>query len=306
MLIEVDLFRCMYGWSIQKMGRPAMREQLTLLLIFMLCAGAISCGTKISVVYTGTPPRQLYSRPPETVEVYSTTIPTRPFVEVAIMEARQESGWSTADMPQIIEALRGEAAKMGCDAIILTGSADKNLVAPGSTGPYMSTPTTVITMKGYGGTYVVYSDVAPVAGSTYPATASAAPPPAQSTHTTQPPVTGTTSTQPSTYTTPPPAPTTTETPPASPPTPLTPEQEKWLRDLFTDNEDTARQCLENAGLAPPATVGIEINPDGSFQNWGCKEAHLQKTPACECILTPFINLTYWPTPSGFQFYHIYY
>jgi hypothetical protein len=94
--------------------------------------------------------------------------------------------------------------------------------------------------------------------------------------------------------------------PATPQAPLSAEQEKWLRDAFTANEDAARQCLAEAGLEAPVTVGIEVDPDGSLANWGCKEAHVKATPTCKCMLGQFLDWSYWPTSTGFTFSHIYY
>ena len=76
--------------------------------------------------------------------------------------------------------------------------------------------------------------------------------------------------------------------------------------MFDDNNQAAMECLANANLGVPATAGIDIGPDGTLKNWGCKEPDLKGTPACKCILKPFIDRpTYWPTQTGFQMVYVY-
>jgi hypothetical protein len=61
------------------------------------------------------------ARPPESVEVLSSGAPTRPHVDVAYLEAEQESGMSGDNTPQFVAKLRIRAAARGCEALVLGG-----------------------------------------------------------------------------------------------------------------------------------------------------------------------------------------
>jgi hypothetical protein len=66
------------------------------------------------------------------------------------------------------------------------------------------------------------------------------------------------------------------------------------------------ECLSEAELGVPATVGLEVKPDGTVKNWGCKEEGLRGEPACRCIIDPILeNAPFWPTLNGFQYIHVY-
>jgi hypothetical protein len=79
-----------------------------------------------------------------------------------------------------------------------------------------------------------------------------------------------------------------------------------IKEIFQANMEVVWECLANADLGIPATVGIEINPDGSVKNWGCKEDGLKGEAACGCIIQPIIdNNTFWPTQEGFKYIHVY-
>lgn len=53
--------------------------------------------------------------------MFSSGTPSRPHVDVAYLEAEQSSGFSEDDTPQFVAKLRVEAARRGCDAIVLGG-----------------------------------------------------------------------------------------------------------------------------------------------------------------------------------------
>ena len=79
-----------------------------------------------------------------------------------------------------------------------------------------------------------------------------------------------------------------------------------LWEEFESNAAHAAECLAEKEWDSRVTVAIDVAPDGSLKEWGCKEEGLKKTPECECILEPFIGeRTYWPTETGFIFAHIY-
>jgi hypothetical protein len=113
-------------------------------LALVCCLAA--CGTTVQYTPTNAPPRPMRARPPGTVELFTSSKPDRPFVEVGILEAQQSSKYSTDRMPEIIAELRKEAAKIGCDAIMMTGAADQ------VTGDEKVTTT----LKGYRGTCIMW------------------------------------------------------------------------------------------------------------------------------------------------------
>ena len=89
-----------------------------------------------------------------------------------MFEARQSSQYSMDEMGDVIQEMRREAARVGCDALLMRGSADE-VVGSGSTSSgtgFMG----VSTLKGYRAVCVVYTGEA-VAASPAPAPAPAAP-----------------------------------------------------------------------------------------------------------------------------------
>src|SRR5690349_10178251 len=68
------------------------------------------------------PPHRLAPRAPATVDVFASAPPERPHVDVALVTA--SSGGR--GLPALVEAIRERAAELGCDAIVLSGSAGKN------------------------------------------------------------------------------------------------------------------------------------------------------------------------------------
>jgi hypothetical protein len=114
--------------------------------------------------------------------------------------------------------------------------------------------------------------------------------------------------QPQPYPQPQPGPQPQPQPPPEPALPegLTPSMRQELHQMFEANIQHAMECLANADLGIPATVGIEVNPDGSVKNWGCKEEGLRGSAACDCILEPIMeDQTFWPTQQGFKYIHVY-
>lgn len=83
-----------------------------------------SCGTTVTAVQTNTPPRQMYPRSPLSVDVFSSAMPTRPYMDIGILEAQQSSALSQDQLPEIINALKEKAGELGCDGIVLNDSAN--------------------------------------------------------------------------------------------------------------------------------------------------------------------------------------
>jgi hypothetical protein len=79
-------------------------------------AGAllVACGPSISVTPLNPSPRPFTPRNPMAVEIYTTGLPQRPYVEVAALSAK--GGKAEEHVP----AMREEAGKMGCDALVFT------------------------------------------------------------------------------------------------------------------------------------------------------------------------------------------
>jgi hypothetical protein len=82
---------------------------------------AAGCGTSIQATMINPAPHAMRSRPPETVEIYSSGPPQRPYIDVAYLEAEQQSAYSGDDTAQFIRHLRARGAAMGCDGVVLGG-----------------------------------------------------------------------------------------------------------------------------------------------------------------------------------------
>lgn len=101
---------------------------------------------------TNRSPRPMTPRPFDSVEVYTVSFPQRPFVEVGILEAQQESELSLDAPPEVLAKLRERAAAQGCDAIIMNGANDA-VVGHGD-----RRHSHVTTLRGYRATCIMYSD----------------------------------------------------------------------------------------------------------------------------------------------------
>jgi hypothetical protein len=127
-----------------------MRVRLNLWSLISGCALAVGCGTTITFTPTNPAPHPLAARPPQTVEVYSTSQPPRPYVEVGLLEAQQSSAYSTDAPPEVLQHLREEAARQGCDGVVLSGANDAVVGDSGRNGGYTRT------LRGYRATCIVY------------------------------------------------------------------------------------------------------------------------------------------------------
>ena len=143
--------------------RPAATLATALLTV------VAACGTTTRVVPTNPSPRPLMPRTPDEVQVFTTAAPSEPFVEVAIIQSRQESKYSLDQMPEIVAAMRAEAARIGCDGVVIRGAADKVVSDGVWTGNTYYAGTN--TLEGFWGACIVYT----VAPEPYEPTAAAAP-----------------------------------------------------------------------------------------------------------------------------------
>jgi hypothetical protein len=110
--------------------------RMTSLLLLL----AAACGPTISTVATNPAPRPLTSRPPSTVELFTTQRPPWPYVEVAVFSA------SKGKAEEHIEALRDHAAAYGCDGLVFTVMPSDQQVAVTSQSMTPGEPST----QGYG------------------------------------------------------------------------------------------------------------------------------------------------------------
>jgi hypothetical protein len=137
------------------------------LILSALAVGGLGCATArpaTNVVNLNASPRALHEREPGSVTVFTTGAPSRPFVEVALIEARR--AWGTDELAQeIFQRMRVAAAKTGCDGLVLLGEA--NIVSGlvwsviGNEGP--ETNGSIETMEGYRAACIVWRDEGAVA-----------------------------------------------------------------------------------------------------------------------------------------------
>jgi len=81
------------------------------------------CIPTVETVQLNAAPRKMSARPARAVEVYASSPPVRPHVDVALLRADQ-SNYGT-DTPMIVKALAERAGQMGCDALFISGSAER-------------------------------------------------------------------------------------------------------------------------------------------------------------------------------------
>lgn len=79
-----------------------------------------ACGTTIRATTINPSPRPMTSRPPETVELFTSGAPNdRRYVDVAYLEAEQDSPYSFDSTPEFLTELRSRGASMGCDGVVV-------------------------------------------------------------------------------------------------------------------------------------------------------------------------------------------
>lgn len=93
---------------------------LHLALFLTLAAG---CAPAVSYVPTNQPLRPMSARPVNTVALYTSDRPSRPYKEVAVVKVEARTAWN--ETSELWSALRERAAEAGCDAVIVNGRADK-------------------------------------------------------------------------------------------------------------------------------------------------------------------------------------
>jgi hypothetical protein len=95
-----------------------------LALLLVVAAG---CGTNLRATAINPSPRPMHPRPPGSVELFTSGAPAdRPHVDVAYLEAEQQTELSADDTPEFFNLLRKRGAEMGCDGIVI-GSPTNNV-----------------------------------------------------------------------------------------------------------------------------------------------------------------------------------
>jgi hypothetical protein len=102
------------------------------ILGLVICGVAAGCGTFVSDTPINPSPRPLLARAPTAVEIYASSPPTRPHVDVALLEVQQTRGLNPQGTDIMIQSLRQRAGAMGCDALFLGGTSDHQGADPGS------------------------------------------------------------------------------------------------------------------------------------------------------------------------------
>jgi hypothetical protein len=136
---------------------PSSRFLLSMLFL-------TACGTTTQFAATNPAPRPLTARPAQSVTVFATGLPDRPFVEVGIIQARQSSEFSVDEMPEILAEMRGEAAKQGCDGLVINGTRDAQ--SSSTTMTRHAVTSSSKTLEGFWGACIVFVvDPEPIAAS---------------------------------------------------------------------------------------------------------------------------------------------
>lgn len=127
----------------------------TLITIMLVLAGG--CGTVSGFMPLNPPPHELRPRQPSEVEMFTSSKPDRRYVEVGLVTAAISSTYSGADTFEVMNAVRAEAAKHGCEAVIIQ---DEQKVASGTAthGTYASAVNVSERTGGFRAVCIVYND----------------------------------------------------------------------------------------------------------------------------------------------------
>jgi hypothetical protein len=126
---------------------------------------SLAACVRVDYIPLNDPPHAMMPRDPGQVQVFQTEKPTRPYTEVATIET--QSGSTTPET--IMEKMREEAGKRGCDGLIITGNNDATVTEGSFNRRGGSINTTQL--RGYRGMCIVYT------GPETAAPPAAAPPP---------------------------------------------------------------------------------------------------------------------------------
>jgi hypothetical protein len=141
------------------LGRGGMKSRGGLgILVLLGMALNAGCGISTSATFLRAPPRAMAPRSPDSVEVFGAGPPSRPHVDLALIEAEQQSTNTPGDTPELIAKLRQKAGELGCDGLVLASIFSR-----------VDTMTTIVTgnthdQKGISGTCIVYTEAAVAQG----------------------------------------------------------------------------------------------------------------------------------------------
>ncbi|MEM9189559.1 MAG: hypothetical protein AAGF12_10320 [Myxococcota bacterium] len=96
-------------------------------LLVSVCCSALAlagCGTAVQFAATSPSPHPYVPRSPEEVALIASGTPERAYAELGILQARQESRFSTHSLADVLHEMRTRAGAIGCDAVIIQGRAD--------------------------------------------------------------------------------------------------------------------------------------------------------------------------------------
>ena len=91
-------------------------SRLSLALLASISTLLVACGPKVTSTPLNPSPRPFVARDPMSVEVFTTGLPQRPYVEVAALSA----AGGKAD--EHYGVMRAKAGQMGCDALVFTSA----------------------------------------------------------------------------------------------------------------------------------------------------------------------------------------
>ena len=98
-------------------------------LLGLVFSASACVGSSVETTRLNAAPHPLVSRPAQSVEIYASSAPTRPHLDVALLRADQ-SNFDT-DTPRMVQALAERAGELGCDALFISGTSER----PGGVPP---------------------------------------------------------------------------------------------------------------------------------------------------------------------------
>jgi hypothetical protein len=87
---------------------------------------ATACGTTIRETQVNQAPHPMMPRHPASVELFTSGAPARPHVDVALIEAEEQSSFSTSRTADMLNRLRERGAQRGCDAVVVGGMSSRD------------------------------------------------------------------------------------------------------------------------------------------------------------------------------------
>jgi len=121
-------------------------------LVVLGVIGGAGCGVEAAATLLNNPPHPFRPRPPETVGMFSSAPPTRPHVDVALIESDEESENSFASTAALLAKMRERAAELGCDALVIGHEySNQDVLLSSLTGKSHQA-------RGFSGTCIMYTD----------------------------------------------------------------------------------------------------------------------------------------------------